>query len=607
MKLVTNNFKLNSAQEFIDSFATQNTSVYYVFCGRSYPYANDNNVPDLYDNSENIVYDAYDDMLHGKRLSANDVCLMIKRHNWTSNTVYTRYDDQANNLYDTQFYVVNSNNAVFKCLDNNNGAPSTVEPVVEDPTDEIYIEPGDGYQWKYMYTANAATVVKFATSEYFPFVRNANVAANAVAGTIDVVDIETSGDLRYIATTNGTIQEVAVGGNNLILTIDSNASSATNFYNDSIIYLVSGTGFGQQRKIVQYDGGNIRQILIDSPFDTQPVGGTTTYLISPNINVGGDGIGARIRAVVNTSTNTVIGAVVTNRGADYSYAPLTVQGYYTGTANTTNQPRLRFIKPPSGGHGKNQAAELGAHWVGISTTLSGTASGGKIIDKNDYRVVGILKNPKYRQILLNINNSYLATDFLVEEKITQVNTNAVGIITDIYSGNNTIAVSNVEGIFNTVNIFSGNLSLVNATADVVTGQGTYFDQTLRLNCYNKDNQLYFLEDTHVKQPGREGDNSANGYYYSSSNSTSNNVTSNGELVMIRLTHTRGTFNSSDATIEWLIEGNTSQNGVTAQANIQSQILPDLVKGTGDVLYIENVSPITKNADQTETFKFIFEF
>jgi hypothetical protein len=600
MKLVTNNFKLTSAQQFVSSFATQNTSTYYIFSGRSYPFANDNNLPVIYDNSENLVYDAYDDMLHGKRLSANDVCLMIKRYDWSSNTVYERYDDQSIDLLDSKFYVVNSNNAVFKCLNNNNGAPSTVEPTVEDATDEIYIEPGDGYQWKYMYTANAAIVTKFATREYFPLVENTNVSGNAVSGAIEVLDLEAAGDLRYVATTSGTIQETAVGGNDLVLTLDNNASSTTNFYNDSVIYLTSGTGAGQQRKIVQYDGSSA-QILIDSVFDTQPIQGDTEYIIVPSITINGDGIGARARAVVNTSTNIVEGALVTDRGINYSYATITVQGYYTGSANSTNQPQLRFIKPPAGGHGKNQAAELGAHWVGISSSLVSTASGGKIVDENDFRIVGVIKNPRYREVLLDINSSYLAADFQVSERVTQVNTNATGVITNIYSGNNTIAVSNVVGIFNTTNIITGGTSLTNATADTVTGQGEYFNQTLRLECENKSNVLYFLEDTTVYQPGREGVNSANGLFYSSSN------TSNSGSTTVRLTHTRGTFNNSDITTEWLIEGNTSSVGVVAQAKVISQVLPDFVYGSGEVLYIENMFPITRNTDQTETFKFIFEF
>jgi hypothetical protein len=57
----------------------------------------------------------------------------------------------------------------------------------------------------------------------------------------------------------------------------------------------------------------------------------------------------------------------------------------------------------------------------------------------------------------------------------------------------------------------------------------------------------------------------------------------------------------------LIRGTDAPEGTQPEANIQSQTLPDLVYGSGEVIYIESVSPITKNSNQTETFKFIFEF
>ena len=54
------------------------------------------------------------------------------------------------NLYDANFYVMNSERNVYKCLDNNNNdSGSTVEPT---GTDTIVLSTADGYKWKYMYT-----------------------------------------------------------------------------------------------------------------------------------------------------------------------------------------------------------------------------------------------------------------------------------------------------------------------------------------------------------------------------------------------------------------------------------------------------------------------
>ena len=598
MKLVTNNFRLNSAQEFITSFSQTNTNVYYIFNGRNYPYANDNTVPAIYDNEDYLVYQAYNDMIYGKRLSSSDVCLMIKRHNWESNTVYSKYDDQANNLFNTSFYVVNSNNAVFKCLNNANGAPTTVEPTIEDPTDEIYIETVDGYQWKYMYTANSVQVAKFATQEYFPFQENVDVAGNAVSGAIEVILVESTGALKYTATTTNTFNVTAVGGNNLIFELSSDASSTANIYADSAIFV---DGINEQRKIVQYDA-NTKQILIDEVFSTLP-NTSVTYTITPNILIVGDGTGAKARAVVNSTTKLISSVIVTNRGEGYTFSNVVVQGYSTVTANTTNSPTIRAIKGPRGGHGKNQAAELGAHWACVATTINSAQSNNKIVDENDFRIVGIIKNPLLREVSLTVNPEFTVDDYTIGKKITQSNTNANGVITEIDSNNNIITLTSVGGLFNTIDVLTSNAApAVNATCNTVVGQEIYFDQTLRLVCTNSNNDIsgYFTEDEIVIQPGRETYYGANGIFYSS------NTINNGDTSLIRLTHVKGTFNSSDISTEWLLQGTAGLSG-QPEANIQSQILPDLMHGTGEVTYIEDMLPISRNTDQTETFKLIFEF
>lgn len=856
MKLVTNNFRYSSAKHFVDSVSESNTSTYYVFAGRSQPFANDNNVPTLYDNSRDTVYDVYDNMLFGKRLSTSDVSLMINRYNWTANTVYARYDDEDDLLSTKQYFVVNSNNAVFKCLNNNNDANSTVEPVIEDPTDESYIT-ADGYQWKYMYSATAATVTKFATQEYFPFVENSSVVSNAVSGAIEIIDVVTPGERRYIGTHEGTFQDIEVGGNTLIYTLSANASATNDIYTGGVLYIVDGANGGNQRKIVDYDGVT-KRVLLESAFSNTS-NTSTTYNIVPNVVIAGNGLGAQARAVVNSSTKTIESVLVTSRGAGYDYATVEVEG--TVSSNTPAAPVLRAILPPSGGHGKNQAEELGAHWVGISSTLSSSSSGGKIVDKNDFRILGLLKNPQYRSVTLTIAPEHEVADFSVGQEVTQSNTNATGTITDIDTSNNTITVTDVTGLFevgssgtvgqlvitypgsgyfanttvtiagntgsgatanaqanatgrisnlnitangsgyltvpdvtiaaptftfnantdvnpvtvktfnaltgvsntgnyiaiasnpfvvgdivtytvsagnttvtgltntenyyvvyansttlalattagganvdltagsseeghtltnksrnddyitvssnkfqvgdkllyvaNTGNTAVGNMTsggyyyvrfsnttaiklsnstgypvilavgnttqtghnligetataiavitsegvnvirnagnTVSVVANAVSGQDTYFDQTLRLVVTNKNNSVYFVDDETVIQPGRTGVDAANGLFYAST-SSANAATS----VTVRLTHTRGTFNSSGDSTEYLIRGTDAPEGTQPEANIQSQTLPDLVYGSGEVIYIESVPPITKNSNQTETFKFIFEF
>ena len=48
------------------------------------------------------------------------------RHDYRS--LYNRSTTNASNLFDAKFIVINQNNDVYACLDNNEGAQSTVEP-----------------------------------------------------------------------------------------------------------------------------------------------------------------------------------------------------------------------------------------------------------------------------------------------------------------------------------------------------------------------------------------------------------------------------------------------------------------------------------------------
>ena len=66
--------------------------------------------------------------------------------------------------------------------------------------------------------------------------------------------------------------------------------------------------------------------------------------------------------------------------------------------------------------------------------------------------------------------------------------------------------------------------------------------------------------------------------------------------------TKGVFNSFN-----IITGTTSSSQWIPSNTSLTVVSPDFVKNSGDVIYIENFTPITKATSQTETFKLIFEF
>jgi hypothetical protein len=593
-KLISNNFKLFNSDQFIESFSEANYDVYYMFVGRPRPYTDDANPPTLYDTVRDTYLSPYEDMIYGKRISSSDIVSMAPRHNWVANTVYTKYSHDSNSIFQSAFYVVvdeGLNYTVFKCLDNNRGGFSTYEPnsTETSPSDDVYITP-DGYQWKYMYSVASSTFDRFATVSYIPVIANTQVSGNAVPGSIDNIEVTLSGN-GYASYANGTFQEVRVGGNELIYALDPTLSSSnSNFYVGCALKIVSGTGAGQMKKINSYNvSGSTRRVTVDSAFEIGPTN-SSTYEISPLVTITGDGTGATGRAIVNSTSNSIYRVEIVNRGQNYTYASVSITGntgiinVATSSAVLANSATAKAIISPKGGHGSNTAAELGAHYVGISIGFDSSLSGDRVVDENDFRVAGIIKNPLFANVVLTLSSA--SGTFQDEEVVTQANTGAYGVV--VSANSTSVKLSNAYGFFltgnSTVNLLSGSVSGYTAICDSVSQPTTYFDQTTKFVA-SLQTANNFVEDESVYQVA------GNAYFYSSNNT------------VMRVVDPRGTFVVSDISTTEYVDGANSM----ARASISAIIPPDLVRNTGDVIYIENFTPVTKSVGQTETLKLVLEF
>jgi hypothetical protein len=226
---ITKNFNIHNAKQFVESLDEQANSIYYITAGRHVEWANSTS-PDI--PSDSIFasyYDLYDNMSFGKKINNADMKHMITRHNWTSGTVYTPYKHDDTDLPSRNFFVLvteDSGYSVFKCLDNNKGAPSTQKPSFDevDETEEIYVTTADQYQWKYMYSISTTDFDKFATSTKIPVIPNANVTANAISGAVDVIKVNDGGS-RYFSVANGVVKIASVAGDNNLHEIESTAGA----------------------------------------------------------------------------------------------------------------------------------------------------------------------------------------------------------------------------------------------------------------------------------------------------------------------------------------------------------------------------------------------
>jgi len=582
--LVTNYLNLHNAKQFRESISETANSIYYVFAGRHTPYVGgDETIPDLVNTNDTVNIDPYKLMVFGKKVSNSDVKVMIPRYNWVSNTVYTAYSGNTNITACSYYAVVNAVSSfhVFKVLGNNKGVPSTISPNINDTgADDEFYSTADGYVWKYMYTINSSDFSKFATDDYIPVVPSANVSGNAVSGAIDVISISYAGSNYNTYLSNTFISsDLTIGGDPTIYTIANTAVASNGFYNDSLIYIKGGTGLGQIRKIIDYAIiGTQKKITLDTAFTTAP-DITSVYEITPSVLISGDGSGAVARALVNTSSsNSISGIEIIERGSGYTFANTTVLGNTSGVSNAAS---VYVVLGPKGGHGKDAEIELGGKYLGISVTFDNSESG-TIPIANDYRTIGLLKDPLFANVTLTIATP--TGVFTDNEVVTQTDSNATGIVKE--STTTTVSVSNVTGIFVTNKIITGSTS--GATANAISY--VINDQVKDFNTFdNRQRYTYtagsgsFVEDEKVYQLDVAV---ANAYYHSN------------DANYYYLTDLRGTINTGNTLI-----------GVNSGASVQlnSRLPSDIVEGSGEVLYIENVDPIDRASSQSESIKLILKF
>ena len=591
---------------------------------------------------------------------------------WTANTVYTPYEHDVD-LENKTFYAAvdgGSTYYVYKCLDNNGGVAANDQPLSTNESACNFITSSDGYTWKLMYTLPEATFEKFATDDFMPVKTSANVSGNTVGGAIDVVKITDNGS-GYITSFNGTFQVddlrtsiPGISGNTTTYRLGNTASSNTDFYKNSALYISGGTGAGQLKRITTYTSSS-RVIVVNSAFTTAP-DSTSTYIIGPDITIDGDGTGFEAYATIasNSTVNNYISKInVVDRGSGYTYANPTISGNTGGTSNTAS---VKVIIPPVDGHGKDAPKELLSKELGVSLTYT-TNESGFITVENDYKKFIMIKDPLFKGVNLQVNNA--TGTFTTSDTITQIsyktlrgtiigNTTSTTItgtnteldkaldsgdkvyILDLTANTSTLAtidsVTNSTSATLTANLafatgaaqariayaeveaeglFSGNalpnMTLGNCEPKFTTGSfiiGSTTGYTATINAisvgeknYNNwntfDNRFRIAyssntglmpEDAKVYQTSNDADGS-NAFFHSA-NST-----------YIFLTSVKGTINADANDPINQVDGSATFTLGTTKYN------SDMVKGSGEVMYVENITPVSRSGSQSETVKFILSF
>ena len=341
--IVTDQFRILNASNFIDSVTSGNDS-YYVFLGLDNPTSvgfgrTTNWNEDIPNPTDNLEYLSHyrDTSLFGKKITSANIRRLIRKVTWTSNTSYDMYrhdysiqnptpNSNSSRLYDSNYYVINRDFRVYICISNGSsatipkGTKSQDEPTFTDLEPSAAGTSGDGYIWKYLFSVSPSDIIKFDSTEYV-------VVPN-----------------DWATSTDSQIVSVRENGN----------SGSVNPNQIKRVYIANG-GSGYTSGIV---------------------------------DIVGDGSGGRVSITVNSS-GSIVSTQVTAGGYGYTWGIVDLSTLQPGTIS--NAAKLIPIIPPSKGHGYDIYSELGTDKVLVYARFDDSTKDFPTDTK--FAQVGIIKNP----------------------------------------------------------------------------------------------------------------------------------------------------------------------------------------------------------------------
>ena len=299
----------------------------------------------------------------------------------------------------------------------------------------------------------------------------------------------------------------------------------------------------------------IKTVYIDD------AGGSYANGLGQEMNIIGDGEGGKVR--VDVEGGKITNTVVVSGGKNYSYALVDLGSI---NSNTTSTPaHLIPVIPPSRGHGHDIYKELGTDRVLVYARFDDSTKDFPV--DTSFAQVSIVKNPT----AVGTSNTFTDNNF-----------NGLSA----FKFNNITGTPKVgEKIEQTVQSGTAKAFGYVASFDTETKVLKYFtDRSLFYNQTTKDQQDY----TGISTNGRP-------YAFESSSN----------LISGQTSSFTGAIDTAFAGIATNPTGVKQINlGVSFTAGMA---VPEINKGSGEVIYLDNRASIARNARQKEDIKVILEF
>jgi hypothetical protein len=587
----TKELSINNAKAFVHSLNseedgrnTKKSTILYCVLGRSNAWTSDPTPDSVQDKDQYLRYSIHREFIGAKKIFNSGCSHIATRYDWTSGTVYSMYRDTDEDVYERATWVMTDEYNVYKCLYNNKGAASTIKP---SGFSTLQFTTSDGYTWKYIYSISLGEADKFLTPSHMPVKtisagdgstesdRQLAVQNAAVNGSIQIIETVNVGS-GYIMVANGVVE---AGGSTTLKLSAAGAnppSPIDNFYNGTSVYVLSGTGAGQLRRVIDY-AGSTKTLTVNTAFSTT-CNTDSRVIISPTVTFIGDGKGAKAYSRVNTATGSISNVSVISVGSNYTRASVLI----TANAIHGSGATANAVISPIGGHGSDPIRELGGDRLMLNIKFSNedglSANGNGYIPSNtEFRTISILKDPKLKvdannntTLIENIANTSNSPTMLRLTTRLKISYNQM----DGSTPKNALSVGNIiTNERNRLRAVSGDLEFVTELGPVARTASSLSNAVKSANA----NIVYLREDE------TESDPSFYTAYLNDVDSYSSYAAFTKDDIILK-----STSDTQIATVE-AIKG--------PEANTYS----------GEILFTENVQPVTRDPEQIEDIKIILDF
>jgi hypothetical protein len=263
--IITDPFKKQFMQNIFDE-ASSLSARYYVGIGKNDQWNATETVPTPTDTPKTIR-EAQNALQSVKAVGSTS--FVIPRHNWTSGSEYSGYDDDYTTVPSNTYYVLTEDNHVYICLQQSKSGTGTINKSTVKPTGTSPkpFKTLDGYTWRFLYGLSGSDTAAFLSANFIPVklvtttsdafeTQQKTAQDSADVGRILNIVVENQGS-GYTGTPTVTItgnsgalgdsaQAIAVVSNEKVVKIDmlnESAGSGNNFVNATVT-ISSGGGSG---------------------------------------------------------------------------------------------------------------------------------------------------------------------------------------------------------------------------------------------------------------------------------------------------------------------------------------------------------------------------